>query len=162
MTPTPTACLRGNRLVFTRTFRAPIDDVWQSVTDPESTARWFGPWKGPAGAGSTIQVQMRFEQGEPWMDATIEVCEAPRRLVLVTTGDHGMRLELALAESAGATTLELLQHDWAPAAIADYGPGWEYYLDNLVAARAGQPLPSFDSYYPAQKPYFAALAPAAG
>lgn len=25
----------------------------------------------------------------------------------------------------------------------EVGPGWEYYLDMLVAAREGKPLPSF-------------------
>ena len=36
----------------------------------------------------------------------------------------------------------------------EFGPGWEYYFDNLVAARAGEPLPKFDDYYPAQKQYY--------
>ncbi|OAP25892.1 MULTISPECIES: SRPBCC domain-containing protein [Amycolatopsis] len=30
-------------LVLPRTFRAPIDDVWAAITEPERTARWFGP-----------------------------------------------------------------------------------------------------------------------
>ena len=156
MTPTPSGRLRGTDLILTRTFRAPIEDVWTSVTDPESTARWFGTWKGTPGAGNTIQFQMRFEQGEPWMDALIEACDAPRRLVLVTTGPHGMRLELALAETGGVTQLDLIQHAVAPAAVGDYGPGWEYYLDNLVAAREGRELPAFADYYPSQKAYYKA------
>ena len=32
----------GNELVVSRTFRAPIEDVWASVTEPDRTARWFG------------------------------------------------------------------------------------------------------------------------
>ena len=44
MNPKPIGRLRGDDLVLTRTFRAPIDDVWTSVTSSESTARWFGPW----------------------------------------------------------------------------------------------------------------------
>ena len=46
MTPTPSGRLRGTDLILTRTFRAPIEDVWTSVTDPESTARWFGAGNG--------------------------------------------------------------------------------------------------------------------
>jgi uncharacterized protein YndB with AHSA1/START domain len=158
MSPIPTGRLRGNALVVTRTFTAPIDDVWASVTHPERTARWFGTWKGTPGPGGVIQFQMRFEQGEPWMDATIEVCDAPNRLVINSDGPHGMRLELALVQTGDTTQLELIQHAIDRAVVGDYGPGWEYYLDNLVAARADQPLPRFDSYYPAQKPYFTALA----
>ena len=36
-------------------------------------------------------------------------------------------------------------------------PGWEYYLDLLVAARDGGPTPEWDDYYPAQKGYYEAL-----
>ncbi len=46
MSPTPTGRLSGNDLVLTRTFRAPIADVWASLTDPWRTARWSGPWQG--------------------------------------------------------------------------------------------------------------------
>jgi len=35
-------------------------------------------------------------------------------------------------------------------------PGWEYYPDMLVAARAGKALPSFEDYYPALKPHYLA------
>ena len=41
--------------------------------------------------------------------------------------------------------------------MGEVGPGWEYYLDMLVAAREGASLPKFDTYYPAQKDYFTAL-----
>jgi hypothetical protein len=47
-----------------------------------------------------------------------------------------------------------VQHLDSVDGIAEIGPGWEYYLDMLVAARDGAPLPSFDDYYPAMKPYF--------
>jgi hypothetical protein len=31
----------GSELILSRTFRAPIEDVWASVTEPDRTARWF-------------------------------------------------------------------------------------------------------------------------
>ena len=31
-------------------------------------------------------------------------------------------------------------------AVADVGPGWEYYLDNLVASREGGTMPDFNDY----------------
>ena len=37
MSPTPTGRLFGDDLVLTRTFRAPLDDVWASITDPART-----------------------------------------------------------------------------------------------------------------------------
>ena len=82
MNPTPTGRLSSTDLVLTRTFRAPVDDVWASLTEPQRTARWFGPWKGDAAPGATIAVQMVHEEGEPWMDMTIDACDPPRRLDL--------------------------------------------------------------------------------
>src|SRR5947207_12460528 len=82
MSPTPTGRLFGDDLVLTRTFRAPIADVWASLTDPERTARWFGAWEGDAAPGRTIKVQMMHEEGKPWMDLTIDACEPPTHLAL--------------------------------------------------------------------------------
>ncbi|MEU6644303.1 SRPBCC family protein [Saccharomonospora sp. NPDC046836] len=164
MTPNPTGRLLrtsgGYDLVLTRTFRAPIEDVWASVTESERTARWFGPWKGAAAPGNTIQVQQVFEEGTPWSDMRIDACEPPRRLALSTTDDAGAwRIELQLAEQDGTTELRFVQHRESTEGVGEIGPGWEYYLDLLVAAREGTALPDFDDYYPAQKPYYEALPP---
>ena len=158
MTPPPTGRLRGNDLVLTRQFRAPIEDVWTSITDPSSTARWFGRWEGTPGTGNEIRVQMGFEDGQPWLTKLIEVCEPPRRLILKSVGSSfTSRLELALAPTADGCELEFIHHAVDRAHVGDVGPGWEYYLDNLVASRGDGPLPKFDSYYPAQKAYFTGL-----
>ena len=102
MSPTPTGRLFGNDLVLTRRFHAPVADVWASVTDPERTARWFGAWQGDAAPGRTIQVQMAHEEGQPWMDMTIDACEPPRRLALSAVNEHGgWHLDMVLAESGG-------------------------------------------------------------
>jgi uncharacterized protein YndB with AHSA1/START domain len=158
MNPQPTGRLRGNDLILTRTFRAPIEDVWTSISDPESTARWFGRWEGERGAGGKIRVQMAFEKDGPWMDATIELCEAPRHLIVTTKDSYGeWRLELTLTQTNDTTTLEFVHHLTDRTGVGEVGPGWEYYLDNLVAARANQPLPTFEMYYPSQKDYFLSL-----
>lgn len=159
MNPTPTGRLLrtadGSDLVVTRTMRAPIDDVWASVTEPERTARWFGPWEGDAAPGRTIKVRMSFEEGAPWFDAHIDACEPPRHLALTTTDEAGAwHMELRLSESDGTTELQLIHHLRSDQGIGEMGPGWEYYLDNLVASRDGTAAPAFDDYYPAQKAYF--------
>ena len=157
MNPKPTGRLRGNDLVLSRTFRAPIDDVWTSVTSSESTARWFGPWE-PTGDDKKIRIQMAFEEGKPWLDGTIERCEAPHHLAVRTKSAYGEKLlSMTLSESAGTTTLEFVHHQVNRKAIGELGPGWEYYLDMLVAAREGNSPPKFDTYYPAQKEHYTAL-----
>jgi uncharacterized protein YndB with AHSA1/START domain len=158
MSPTPTGRLFGNELVLTRTFRAPIDDVWASLTEPERTARWFGRWEGEGGTGHTVKVQMALEEGKPWMDMTVDACEPPRRLA-ISAGDPedaGGRwlLDLSLTENDGTTELRFSQRLTTTDGVGEIGPGWEFYLDALVASREGLPLPSFDDYYPAQRNYF--------
>jgi hypothetical protein len=102
---------------------------------------------------------MAFEEGKPRLDGTIERCEPPHHLAVRTEGAYGEKLlSMTLSESAGTTTLEFVHHQVNRHALGELGPGWEYYLDALVASREGQPLPTFDAYYPAQKAYFASLA----
>jgi uncharacterized protein YndB with AHSA1/START domain len=159
MNPKPTGRLRGDDLVLCRAFLAPIDDVWTSVTRSESTARWFGPWEH-AGDDKKIRIQMAFEEGKPWLDGTIERCEAPHHLAVRTKSEFGYGeklLSLTLSESAGTTTLEFVHHRIDRKRMGEFGPGWEYYLDMLVASRDAQPLPTFHAYYPAQKDYFTSL-----
>ena len=158
MDPKPSGLLRGDDLVLARTFRAAIEDVWTSVTTSESTARWFGPWE-PAGDAKKIRIQMAFEEGKPWLDGAIERCEPPRHLAVRTKGTYGEKLlSITLSESDGTTTLEFAHHRVNRRAIGELGPGWEFYLDMLVASLEGLPLPAFEAYYPAQKAYFASQA----
>jgi uncharacterized protein YndB with AHSA1/START domain len=158
MSPTPTGRLFGNDLVLTRTFRAPVADVWASLTDPERTARWFGPWQGEGGPGRTIKVQMIQEEGDPWVEMTIEACEPERRLALSAVDEYGSwDLDLTLTESGGVTELRFTQHLTGTENVGEVGPGWEFYLDLLVASRDGSPAPDFNDYFPAMKEYFESL-----
>ncbi|MDI6099303.1 SRPBCC family protein [Actinoplanes sp. NEAU-A12] len=161
MSPTPTGRLSGDDLVLTRTFRAPVDDVWASLTESERTARWFGPWQGDAAPGNTIKVQMSQEEGAPWTDMTIEACEPPRRLALSAVDEYGSwDLDLVLTESGGVTELRFTQHLTGTENVGEVGPGWEFYLDALVASREGAPAPDFNDYFPAMKEHFESQRPA--
>ncbi|MHA4814816.1 SRPBCC family protein [Streptomyces aculeolatus] len=166
-TPEPTGVLRptaeGHDLVLTRTFGAPAADVWSWLTEPERTVRWFGQWEGDAAPGRTVRVQMAYEDGAPWSDLRVDVCEPPRRLAVSMVDESGdWRMEALLADAeGGGTRLELIHHLTTIAGVGEVGPGWEYYLDLLVAARDGTAdtaAPSFDDYYPAQRDYFTSLA----
>jgi uncharacterized protein YndB with AHSA1/START domain len=162
-TPVPTgrvvATDGGRDLVLTRTFRAPIEDVWASITESERTARWFASWTGDAAPGATIRYSLVFEEGAPEADMTIEACDPPHHLAVTTVDDYGRwRLEARLAEADGVTELTFVHHLDDDAGVGDVGPGWEYYLDRLVASRDGGPDPEFDDYYPAQKAHYEAQA----
>ncbi len=155
MSPQPTGHLSGNDLILTRRFRAPVADVWRSVTKSENTALWFGRWEGEAGPGKTVRLQLLHEKGQPFANVAIEECEAPHRLVVAMKDEFGdWRMELTFTQAGDETELRLVQRLSDAKLAGDVGPGWEYYLDMLVAAREGKPLPSFDDYYPAQKAHY--------
>lgn len=58
-------------LVFLRTYRAPITDVWDSIVDSDRLARWFGRWTGDPASG-TVQVEWVAEQDAPVESYVIE------------------------------------------------------------------------------------------
>ncbi|CAM4070024.1 SRPBCC family protein [Nocardia ninae] len=162
MTTRPTGRLDrtdGKRdLILTRTYRAPIEDVWASVTESDRTARWMGAWQGEGGTGRNIKLQMAYEEGAPWCDAHIDACEPPTRLAISTTDDYGTwRLQAVLTESGGVTELVFTHHLDPDANVSEVGPGWEYYLDALGAARTDADRPDFEDYYPSMKQYYEAL-----
>lgn len=153
----PTA--NGRDLVLVRTFRAPIEDVWASITESDRTARWFASWRGEGRPGGTIRYRMGFEEGSAEGEARIESCDAPRHLAITTIDASGnWSLEVNLSETDGVTELRLTHHLDATVDPGSVGPGWEYYLDMLVASREDAPVPSFDDYYPAQSEYYLSLA----
>lgn len=162
MSKQSTGTLRGNHLILTRSFKAPIADVWTSVTKSEHTERWFGRWEGDARPGNTIRILMIFEKGDAWTNATIHKCDAPHHLELTTKSGYGeSHLELKLREDNGTTHVELVHHLTDHKRVGELGPGWEYYMDMLVHAREGTPKPAWDDYYPALKDaYVAQAAPA--
>ena len=89
-------------------------------------------------------------------------CEPNRRLAVTVVDDAGRwELEVTLAEHDGVTDLRLVHRLADPMVAENVGPGWEFYLDMLVASRDGTPLPDLDDYYPSQAQHFTEAARAA-
>jgi uncharacterized protein YndB with AHSA1/START domain len=147
--------IAGERaLVLERTFNAPIEDVWASITESDRLARWIGRWEGEAGPGRTVSFLMTAEESAQPEDVHIVECEPPRLLRLVLNQSAGgWHVDVLLSESQGVTTLRFSQAIGEE--VTDVGPGWEYYLDRLVAAREDAPMPEWDAYYPAQSAHYA-------
>jgi len=153
-------------VVFTRTFRAPIEDVWAAVTEPARLERWVGTWSGEPRSGQ-VQFRMTAEaEDAPEETQRIEVCDPPRRLVTRSTtpdSEDGPEvdwlLDLELSESDGVTTLTFAQAMPSAEMAASVGPGWDYYLDRLVAAETGGDVEAidFDSYYPLHAEHYRAM-----
>lgn len=150
----------GVDLRMTRTFNAPIEDVWASMTEPDRTARWIGPWTGTPAVGETVMVRMTEEESADPSAVKILACDPPRCLVVETDGGDGSiwQVRADLVERDGATELHFSQHLDRREDAGSIGPGWEFYLDRLVASRVGGMMPEWDDYFPAQSAYYDSLA----
>ncbi len=149
----------GLELIVQRRLPLALDDAWEWVTAPARLKQWMGVLKGRPALGAALQLKMTAEDGAPSVPLQVLECEPLLRYV-VEQGDDAdaMRLRVSLAETAAGTTV-FFGHRLASARLAgDYGPGWEWYLDRLVAAVNGDAMPDFADYSPQQKPYFERIA----
>ena len=139
-------------VVFTRTFAAPVADVWAACTDPARMERWIGTWTGDPASGEIVFRMTAEGEDVPEEVYLVEACEPPHRFVLrsrdavpFSEDGSGPRVAwqhtLELAEVDGVTTLTFTQvvPDGPVGAdmVASVGPGWDYYLDRLVRSVGG-------------------------
>lgn len=145
------------RLTIVREFRAPIDDVWAAVTESDRLARWIGTFTGDPASGE-VRFRMTAEVGAPEDGMRIRECDPPRRLAVSSqVGEEWWDLDLDLVEADGVTTLTFTQPGLDPSMADSVGPGWEYYLDRLVAAETGGDVTAIDfdrDYYPAMQEHY--------
>lgn len=149
----------GLELVLRREFVAPVEEVWAWVTESEKLDRWIGRWTGEGRVGGVVDFTMSAEESAEPERVTIIDCDAPKRLQVELTSEAGTwQLQLDVKPRGEETVLEFNQLIEQGDDITTVGPGWEYYLDRLVAARAGLAPVSFDDYYPALVEYYSELA----
>lgn len=113
-------------VVLRRSCDAPIDDVWDAVTDPDRLRRWFLPISGDLRAGGTFQLEGNAG-GE------IRRCEPPA-LLEVTFGGETSVVTLRLSPDGEDRTALELEHA-VPVEMAGggagalyVGPGWDAAL----------------------------------
>jgi uncharacterized protein YndB with AHSA1/START domain len=154
MTPTPTGQVIptaiGRDLVLERVLPGSIDDAWASITESDRLGRWFCTWTGEPRVGATLELTLVAEEGDAKSQAEIRECEPPTHLA-VSTHDQGgtWLLEATLTPiDPNRTRLLFVHHLDEEAKPEEVGPGWEYYLDRLVAAMNGNPMPDFNDYWP--------------
>lgn len=143
-------------LVLTRTFDATVEDVWQSLTDSAKLTAWIGHWVGDPTTG-TVEFFMTAE-GEDVGSQTVSIdeCAAPRRFAChFASGDFPWHVWFTVEEIPTGVRLRFghLMDDSSD--LGEIGPGWEYYLDRLVAARAGTSVDAIEWHH-----YFPTLASA--
>ena len=102
---------------------------------------------------------MGFEgDGASYEEMEIRECDPPRTLTVTShVGPYVWYLDVDLSEADGVTTLAFSQPDLDHDDSLSVGPGWEYYLDRLVAVETGGDLAAIDferDYYPAMADYY--------
>ena len=154
MTPTPTGHVtptaEGRDLVLERVLPGSIDDAWASITESDRLGRWFCTWTGEPRVGATVELTLVAEEGDAKSHAEIIACEPPTRLVVSTQDPSGSwLLEATLTPIDGnSSRLRFVHHLDDQANPEEVGPGWEFYLDRLVASMDGSPTPEWDDYWP--------------
>jgi uncharacterized protein YndB with AHSA1/START domain len=132
----------GRTIVLRRTYPAPVEDVWDAVTDPERIGRWFMPVTGDLRLGGKYQLEGNAG-GE------ILECEPPRLLKVTwmfgpaEPGSSEVEVRLAAAPDGG-TALEL-EHSaivppemWGQFGPGAVGVGWDGGLLGLGLHLAGE------------------------
>jgi len=119
------------RVTVTRSYPTTPADLWEAITDPERTKRWFLPLSGDLRVGGQFQLE-----GNAGGD--ILACEPPS-LLRVTFGDVTSVVEVRLRATGDEETHLELRHR-VPLALAGsvagalfVGPGWDGAL--LMLAR---------------------------
>jgi len=128
----------GNvRVVLSRHYPSPPEDVWDAVTDPDRLVRWFVPITGDLRVGGSFQLEGNAG-GE------ILECDRPRLLRLTFGGETSV-VELRFTAD-GAGTLFELDHA-VPEAMAGsaagalfVGPGWDGAVLGLGLFLAGETI----------------------
>lgn len=163
MQPQPTGRLvrkdDGVYVVLDRILHAPIEEVWAYFSRSAYLSQWIGEFTGTPGTGA-VKFRMNAEGDDArWEEVSILVCDAPHRLhVVVGPSAQAWRMFVHLTEASSHTTVTFGQrlHSLGPEE-ADYGVGWDYYLDRMVAAHDGRPLPEWSSYHPAMLEHYRML-----
>ena len=146
-------------LTLERKVTADAIAVWPFLTESRELGIWFANYVGDPDSGEVV-LSMTAEEGDATSAVEILDCSAPEHLVVQTTDESGSwSLELELLdgghEPGSGTTIRFTQHELPLAMLPDVGAGWEWYLDRLVAAIAGEPMPVWDDYYPALRDAYA-------
>jgi uncharacterized protein YndB with AHSA1/START domain len=120
-------------VVVSRTYDAPIEDVWDACTNAGRIPRWFLPVSGELRLGGRYQLEGNA-------GGTIERCDPPRSFAATWEfGGDVTWIELRLSPEADGRTRFELEHiahvddeRWAQFGPGAVGVGWDLTLSGLA------------------------------
>ena len=118
-------------------FDTDVDDLWSALTDPRRLARWLGEVEGDLRPGGEFRARY-FASG--WEGTgRVDVCEPPRRLLILTTSpdEPDGVIEATLTADGDATILVIEDRGLPLEQIAAYGAGDQIHVEDLAAYLAG-------------------------
>ncbi|HET9457478.1 MAG TPA: SRPBCC family protein [Candidatus Limnocylindrales bacterium] len=134
----------GRTIRLRRTYDAPVEDVWDAVTNPERITRWFLPISGDYRVGGRYQLEGNA-------GGQILACEQPHRFrVTWAYGEIAdpadvSELEVRLTSAADDSTTLELEHTaivpddrWAEFGPGAVGIGWDQGLLGLALHLRGE------------------------
>lgn len=159
MMPQPTGRLvrkdDGVYVVLDRIFKAPIEDVWSYFARSPRLSEWIGELTGTPSTGAARFRMNAAGDDADWENVTILECDAPHRFAAdIGPSNTSRRVYVHLTEASGHTTVTLGQRLRSLREEADIGVSWDYYLDRLLAARTGKPMPDWNDYQPAMLEHY--------
>lgn len=107
-----------------------IEDLWDACTTPARLARWLADVEGDLRVGGTVHLTFTSSASP---SAVVEVCDAPRHLLLRTspgTSDEG-ETEAWLSEEGERTRLVVEQRGLLIENLPFHGAGWQAHLEDL-------------------------------
>jgi uncharacterized protein YndB with AHSA1/START domain len=120
-------------VAISRAYDAPLEDVWDAVTNPERIPRWFLPVSGELRVGGRYQLKANA-------GGTIERCDPPHSFT--ATWEYGGEvswIELRLTAEHENRTRFVLEHiahvddeRWAQFGPGAVGVGWDLALRGLA------------------------------
>lgn len=133
--------------------KAPIEQVWNAVIDPDFTRRYFHGTAFDAPPQSGQPYRTSTADGHGTVDGTIEVLEPPTRLVMTwhtlydaaLAAEPASRVEWTLSAAGdNLTQVDLVHGDLAmsPLTWANVRHGWVWILDGMkTLLETGEELP---------------------
>jgi uncharacterized protein YndB with AHSA1/START domain len=136
---------------------ASVDDVWFALTEPGHLGIWLGEVEGDLRLGGRFRARF-FASG--WEGTgRVEVCEPPRRLVVLTKdadepdAPEEHVIDVSLTAHADQTFLVWEERPMPINLLAAYGAGIQVHVEDLVAHLAGRErcdaTARFDELFPA-------------
>lgn len=135
-----------------------IDDLWSALTEPDRLARWIATVDGDPRLGGTVQTAFLSSGYEA--PGRIDVCDAPRRLVITFEADTPGEnvVEANLTAVGDRTRLVIEQRGFPVTDIVGHGGGWQLHAEDLAAHLGGREPGEWRDRWAELKPGYEALA----